>query len=119
MNILVVCHWGRNRSKYVAEYLRTKGYATDFAGILDETENQVTPTRMRWAEKILVVEPSIAKELKRQFPEEKNKIVSINVDDRTARPGVAGLTGDEWTRHQEEVVYPNLLQAVDRLLPFR
>src|SRR3989338_6583033 len=38
MKILIVCSYGRNRSKYLAEYLKGRGYQTDFAGISIKAE---------------------------------------------------------------------------------
>lgn len=117
MKILAVCHWGRNRSRVVADYLRTKGYDTDFCGILDETDNKITQERIDWADTILAVEPRIGDEIRERFSLHTKKVVSINVDDKTARPGVSGLTGPAWEKYQQETVYPDLIQAVDRLFP--
>lgn len=117
MKILAVCHWGRNRSRVIADHLRTKGYDTDFCGILDETDNKITQERIDWADTVLAVEPRIGDEIRGRFSLDTKKIVSINVDDKTARPGVSGLTGPAWEQYQQETVYPDLIQAVDRLFP--
>ena len=117
MKILAVCHWGRNRSRVVAKHLRTKGYDADYCGILEETDNKITRERIDWADTILAVEKNIADEIQKKFAVDPAKILSINVTDRTARPGVPGLTGPAWERYQQETVYPDLIAAVDRLLP--
>ncbi|MBS1271347.1 MAG: hypothetical protein MAGBODY4_00476 [Candidatus Marinimicrobia bacterium] len=56
MNLLFVCTAGRQRSPTGAELYRNKGYATDFAGVWGSGSRALTAAKLRWADKIIVME---------------------------------------------------------------
>ena len=59
MNILFVCTQGQNRSKYLAEYLKEKGYSTDYGGVKADGANPLTQEKVDWADVIVAVREHI------------------------------------------------------------
>ena len=65
LKVLCVCAKGRNRSKYLASYLKRKNYLTRFRGIEYEIdpniENKILQSDVDWADIILIVRPRLKK----------------------------------------------------------
>ena len=86
MNILCICSKGRNRSKYLARYLRTKGYSTRYGGIevikKDHPDSKpFTQEDVNWARIIIVVRKRMETKLKKKFKIKKQRIITLNVSD--------------------------------------
>jgi len=84
--VLVCCSKGLNRSKYLAEYLRRKGYSTKFGGIEGwQSErrkwNPISQDMVDWADIIVSVRPRLSGTLKKKFKVGKKKIISLDVSD--------------------------------------
>jgi len=56
MNLLFVCTAGRQRSPTGAELYRNKGYKTNFAGAWGSGSRALTANKLRWADKVIVME---------------------------------------------------------------
>lgn len=64
--VLAVCAMGANRSKYIAGYLRKKGYSTRYGGIKEEAIKPLDFKYVQWAEIII-----FAREKHKKYFEEK------------------------------------------------
>ncbi len=82
MKILCICAQGQNRSKYLAQYLRRKGYSTKFGGIEANAINPITQNKIKWADILIIVRKRLIKILKKKFPEvKKKKMIVLDVTD--------------------------------------
>ena len=82
MKILTLCNYGRNRSQYLAKYLKQKGHETSFAGVLEGGPNEVTQAEIDWAELIVVATSPIGDELEKRFGE---AMLSLSYDHDSVR----------------------------------
>ena len=119
-NILIICHWGRNRSKYLADYLKTKGYNTDYAGIGDQadTKDRLTQEQIDWTDVIIVVQDYLGEKLSSSYNIKNKKVISLEVDDKTDDQNKPQLDGKEWMEYQQKNVYSKLKKEIDKFLPF-
>lgn len=119
MNILVVCHWGKNRSKYLASYLQQTGYNVQYGGVIPESENRITQEMVSWSEYVIFVHPNIQKEFSQYFKINNQECITLNVEDRVAvlAPTQGERTDMEWIKMQEEYVYPELERQIKKYLP--
>jgi len=53
LKVLCICAQGANRSKYLAQYLRGKGYYTRSGGIEDDAINPLKFNYINWADIII------------------------------------------------------------------
>ena len=84
-NVLAVCAYGRNRSKYLAKYLKGKGYRTRFAGMEIDEKNPInqkiiTNEDVDWADIIIFVKPKLERLFKEKYKFNK-KVIVIKVTD--------------------------------------
>gem|GEM_PF-884290 len=85
--VLCVCAKGMNRSKYLAKYLRGKGYSTTHGGIEPYKENPewkwnpLSQKKIDWADVIIVVRERLVGDLKKKFKMKGKNIVVLNVTD--------------------------------------
>jgi len=119
MNVLIVCNWGKNRSGYLAGYLKQKGYSVQNGGIYKESNNPVSSEMVDWSEVIIFVQPQIKEDFKKLFKISGQKIVILDVEDRTSIlvPNNHEMTSEEWTKFQQEKVYPELKKQIEKYLP--
>lgn len=115
-NILCVCTMGRNRSKYLAEYLEKKGYNTKYGGVGPcrwdpEPENPIKLEDLVWADLIIAVQKKHKIVLLNDYHVKENKILNLEVSDnqelRSQHPeDYSKLPRDEfnkkWTNPQLE-----------------
>lgn len=120
MNVLVVCNWGKNRSRYLADYLASKGYDTRTGGLSDRTEieNRLTQDLVDWADVIVIVQKYLEEKLLGNYNVDNKRTIVLEVDDKTGdnifRPT---LDGDAWLEYQNKFVYPELKTQIDKYLP--
>ena len=72
VRVLCVCSKGRNRSKYLAGYLRRKGYTTRHRGVEPEEyeggiEHELTQKDIDWSDVIITVRPRLKEATKRKI----------------------------------------------------
>ena len=84
--ILCVCSKGVNRSKYLAGYLRTKGFLTRYGGTEKYPDkkgkksfNYLSQKNIDWAEYIIVLRKRFLKILKKDFSVSGKKIFSLDI----------------------------------------
>ena len=65
--ILSVCAMGANRSKYIANYLRKKGYSTRYGGVKDEAINPLEFKHVEWAEIIVFAREKHKKDFENKY----------------------------------------------------
>lgn len=119
MYILIFCHYGMNRSRYLAEYLVEKGYKdVEFAGIKDPEHRKIQSAIDR-ADIIITVVNSVRDALHEQYQLDGKRMIDLHVEDRPeiVLPGTLHLLGDEWLQFQRGYVYPELKKQLDEYLP--
>lgn len=124
--ILIVCSKGRNRSKYLAEYLRKKGYLTRYGGIEkykepDKKSKLITQKDIDWADIIIVVRPRLKKSIKDKFKSENKKIIVLDISDskRLIPKEYAHLKDLDYKTFQKKWTRPQLRKAIKPYLPLK
>ena len=122
--ILCVCAKGLNRSKYIAEYLRRKGYSTKYGGLeplifneLDIT-NYLNQKKVDWADIIIVVRKRLVGILKKNFKTKNKKIISFDITDSKRliseeKPEYKNLTKEQMNKL---ITYPRLRKQINSLI---
>jgi len=118
MKILVLCAYGRNRSRYVANYLSEKGYDTDFDGVLNG-DSDIVQKKINDADVLITVSQKVHDHLVKQFNFKGKRVIEIDVEDRPefVLPACKPLSGDDWVSFQEQCVYPDLIDQLNKFLP--
>ena len=119
MKILVLCSHGENRSRYLADYLRSKGYLyVDYSGV--KVSDNKTQKKIADADLLIVVHKKVMESLSQDFDISDKKIIALDVEDRPEEvlPGKTRLDGEAWIAFQEKYVYPKLKEQIDRFIPF-
>ena len=122
--ILVVCSKGRNRSKYLAGYLRRKGYLTRNGGVEPYRSKEhkekyksslIKQEDVDWAEIIVVVRRRLVKILKKKFKIGKKKLIALNVTDskKSIPKKYAHLKELDHKSFQKAWTYPQLRKAIN------
>ncbi len=120
--VLCVCAVGLNRSKYLAKYLRKKGYSTRCGGVdyrEDETYNPIKKKDVDWANVIIIVRKRLEKSFKRKFKWKGKKIIVLNVTDSKKRipEKMAHLRKLNHEEFQKKWTRPQLRKAIEKYLP--
>jgi len=117
MKILILCAHGKNRSRYLAEYLATKGFETDFDGVKNESKEAVQ-AKIAWADTVIAVTRDIHEKALADFDFTEKKVFSLDVDDRSEKFFLSCVvaSGDEWIEFQEKHVYPKLIEQTNKIL---
>lgn len=80
--ILAICSAGSNRSRYLANYLRKKGYSTRFGGVKDKgVIKPVNPKNIEWADLIIFSQEKHKKWFIQKFGKIKKDYLILNVKD--------------------------------------
>lgn len=118
MNILFVCTHGMNRSKYLAEYLREKGYTTDYGGVKEDGQNPLKQSQIEWSDIIITVRQKIKEKLLERFNVGDRKIISLEVIDNPKYFPYEQriIAKDSWDAFQEQFVYPKLREQIQPYL---
>ncbi len=126
LKVLCICARGMNRSKYLAKYLRGRGYSTRAGGsqpFKDSNKpwNPISQEDIDWADVILVMREWILQLIKKNFKIKNKKIIQLEVTD------VPRLIPDEF-KHLKELdkkefnkkwTYPQLRKAIKPYLPIK
>jgi len=118
MKILIMCTHGENRSRYLAEYLKRKGYDADYAGVNQSNERELT-RKIAGADIVITVHESVRDRLFERFNLTGKRHIELEVEDRPERvlPECKQLSGEDWTAFQEAYVYPELKRQMHGYLP--
>ena len=126
IRILVGCSKGLNRSKYLAEYLRRKGYSTRFGGVegFDDSNmkwNPITQKLVDWADIIIVVRERLKDSLKKKFKTKDKKIVVVDVTDskKLIPEELSHLRDLDYLTFQKKWTRPQLRKAIKPHLPLK
>ena len=120
MKLLIICNWGKNRSAYLASYLKEKGYLVQYGGIYPESGNLITQEIVDWADILIFVKPQTREDFDKRFRKGAQKLITLDVEDRISvlAPKKEDINDEEWTKIQQEMVYPKLKSQIDKYLPF-
>lgn len=128
--ILCICDLGRNRSRYLASYLKKKGYLTRFGGIkiaknelskINENgyyPKQLLQNDIKWCDVIILVRRGLRKTLVNKFKPEK-KIILLQVSDNQSYVGrkYPAIKKLSYREFQKKWVEPQLEKAIQRYFP--
>ncbi len=134
--ILCVCTAGLNRSKYLASYLKKKGYETRYGGAgvsksrikswlnrrkFGFTDNPLIKEDVKWADIIIVVRPKHEHILKKKFKINDKKIIVLDVSDSQKRAIEKDKKYAKMDSKQFQKIwtYPKLRQAIKPYLSLR
>ncbi len=124
IKVLCVCARGRNRSKYLAKYLRRKGYSTRAGGVEpfkdpDRPWNPISQKKVDWSDLIIVVEERVLPILKKDYNVRGKKIIAFTVID--APKFIPDEFKDLRKLPKKEFnkiwTYPRLRKAIKQYLP--
>jgi predicted protein tyrosine phosphatase len=124
--VLCVCALGRNRSRYLAEYLEKKGYEARHGGVdCSRCKNcnkcdLLHQEDVDWAQVIVIVRKTLKRHFKESYDWEGKKIIVLNVTDSrkvAARKNPRFAFLDNKT-FQHRYVKPQLRKAIKPYLPF-
>ena len=121
-SILVVCTQGQNRSKYLAGYLKSLGYKTDYGGVHENGFNPLAQKQVVWADIIITVRSSINEKFIDKFDHEGKRVIALEVHDNPKRyPEHAQklIEEESWHAFQEKYVYSQLRKQIQKYLPFK
>ncbi len=126
LNVLALCSAGKNRSKYLAEYLRRQGYSTKFRGLEPEKYpntkiNGVKQKDVDWADVIITVRPRLKQVVKKKFKTGKRKIIGLDVSDskRLLPKEFSHLKELDYISFQKKWTRPRLRKAIKPHMPFK
>ena len=126
LKILAICSKGQNRSKYLAQYLRKKGYSTRFGGAEGDDDPKkfwkpITQKQIDWADVIIVVRPRLKNVIKKKFKVGKTKFIILNVTDskRLIPSEYSHLKELDYVAFQKKWTRPQLRKALKPYLPIK
>ena len=124
IKVLCICAVGANRSKYLAQYLRRKGYQTKFGGVdykWEEGANPVKQEDVNWAEIIIITRKRLEKSLRKKFKVKNKKIIVLDVTDskRLIPEEFAHLRDLDYIKFQKKWTYPQLRKTIKPYLPLK
>ncbi len=124
LKILTVCTIGLNRSKYLASYLKNKGYKTRFGGIgfgiIDKkARNPFSQEDINWADIVIVVRKKHKPLLKKHYKVKGKKIIVLDVIDSRKAIGekYPKLNNLDFDVFQKKWTRPQLRKAIKPYLP--
>ncbi|MGV8151477.1 MAG: hypothetical protein ACP5OG_00195 [Candidatus Nanoarchaeia archaeon] len=122
LKVLCVCAVGVNRSKYLASYLKRKGYLTRFGGVDYKKEGYYNPlkqTDVDWANIIIVVRKRLKPILKKKFNIKNKKLIVLDVSDskNLIPEEFAHLKELNYLEFQKKWTRPQLRKAIKPYLP--
>ncbi|MBS3092089.1 hypothetical protein J4466_01575 [Candidatus Pacearchaeota archaeon] len=124
--VLCICSMGINRSKYLANYLKNKGYRTRYGGIgfgiiHEKAHNPFKQEDIDWAEVIIVVRKKHKPLLKKHYKVKGKRIIVLDVTD--SRKIIGGkyshLNNLDHPTFNRMWTYPQLRKAIKPYLPLK
>lgn len=124
IKVLCVCAVGINRSKYLAGYLRRKGYATKFGGADPKDNKYANPLlaeSVEWADIIIVLRKRLKPILTKKFKTRGKKIITLDVTDskRLIPEEFAHLRELDYVEFQKKWTRPQIRKAIKQYLPLK
>lgn len=124
LNVLCICAKGMNRSKYLAKYLKEKGYFTKWGGVepYEKPEyewNPVSQKEVDWSDVIIIVRERISKIFKDKFNTKNKRIIVLDVSDspRLIPEEFKELRVLNHKEFNQRWTYPQLENAIKPYLP--
>jgi predicted protein tyrosine phosphatase len=116
MKILFICSQGENRSKYLAEYLQSKGYSTDCGGVEPDGVNPLTQKKVDWADIIIAVREHIKEEFLERFDSKGKTIFNLEVlgDPKSFPKDAQALAKKSLPDFQEKYIYSELRKQLNK-----
>jgi predicted protein tyrosine phosphatase len=116
--VLAICNKGRTRSRYLARYLKEKGYTTKWGGVSKTAVVKLTKEKIRWTDIIIVSDKLVMKKLRERFRLPKKKIIILNVYDGAQGHGKEAkkIMQDALSKVRRKYVFPTLKKRIDRRL---
>lgn len=122
--VLVVCSMGLNRSKYLAFYLKNKGYNIRYGGIgfgriNEKAHNPFNQKDIDWTDVIIVVRKKHKPLLKKHYKIKNKKIIVLDVTDsrRIIGKKYPELNNLDFETFQKRWTRPQLRKAIKPYLP--
>jgi len=117
--VLCVCSQGMNRSRYLAGYLRNKGYNTRYGGASIEAPNPIHQKDIGWADVIIVVRKRLVPIMKERFHVKNKKLIVFNVTDSPLSLFFERkmLKFMDYLDFQKKWTYPQLRKNIEKHLP--
>jgi len=122
--ILCICCMGENRSKYLASYLKNKGYKTRFGGIgfgLTEkiAHNPFNQEDINWAEIIILIRKRYLPLLKKYYKIRGKRVIILDVTDSKEIIGqkYPEFNNLDFKSFQRKWTHPQLRKAIRDYLP--
>jgi predicted protein tyrosine phosphatase len=124
LRVLCICAVGVNRSKYLAQYLRGKGYSTRYGGVdykWNEGANPIDQKDVNWAEVIIITRKRLKPALRKKFKIKNKKIIVLDVTDskRLIPEKFAHLRELDHHEFQKKWTRPKLREAIKPYLPLK
>jgi predicted protein tyrosine phosphatase len=124
--ILCICAKGINRSRYLAAYLRRKGYSTRSGGV-EPYENPkykwkpTTQKQINWADIIIVIRKRLISIIDKKFNIKNKKIIILDVTDskRLIPDEFKELKNLDLHEFNLKWTYPQLRKAIKQYLPLK
>jgi len=124
LKVLCVCTKGLNRSKYLAEYLREKGYDTKYRGVgpcrIDpEPKNPVKKEDIEWADIIITARKKHKPILNNNFGVRDKRIICLDITDSRKAMGeiYPEFKNIEQNEFNKKWTYPQLRKEIEKYLP--
>jgi len=129
LKVLCVCSKGRNRSRYLASYLKKKSHATRFGGIekfrlkrfVGLVPKLITQKDVDWAEIIIIARKRLFPIFKKKFKFNGRRIIVLDVTDseRLIPKEFSYLRELDYEEFQKKWTYPQLREAIKKYLPLK
>jgi predicted protein tyrosine phosphatase len=126
IKILTVCAKGLNRSRYLAQYLRRRGYSTRHGGVEGyigwggkDIANYLSQKDIDWADIIIIVRKRVAQILKKKFNTKGKKVIIFDITDSKRLISEKYPEAKNWTKEEmnKKITYPKLREAIKPYLP--
>jgi len=126
VKVLCICTMGANRSRYLASYLKNKGYNTRFGGVgpcrVDpEPTNPAKAEDVEWADVIITARKKHEPVLKEKFNVKGKRIIALDIPDSRRKIGqkYPEFNNLEYHEFQKKWTYPQLRKALKPYLPLK
>ncbi len=125
LKVLCICAVGFNRSKYLAKYLRLKGYSTRYGGVDYEGQYNSKPLRQEdvdWADVIIIVRKRLQKIFEKKFKNWKDKkriIIDVTDSNNMIPKELVHLSSLNHLEFQKKWTYPQLREKIKFYLPLK